>query len=665
LTSFQASGWRHLTAAGTFAWRALCEWSTPLVLVALLVTLWNGATWIADLGDRQSMVEWAVEIAIAIVIAAMLAGVFTLAWIISGGLRTSPTRASRAIAAASTALSTLFLAVVLIFACFNWIAAVAKPVPFPVKIAIILVLAAVLGYRLFAQWHRHRDLDGVSAQIRLPSRRLLLAILPLTLAALWWGGVRLRPYDRSGEKRRPNARARAATPNLLLITFDALAAPDMSLYGYSLPTTPNIDRFAENGMIFERFISASNFTTSSVTSFLTGEGVARHGLFLANSARVADARAEQNVAHELLRQGYVTGAIVTNPYAHPAHIGLGGSFAYLPPPPLRRLPGTNVLYHLTHSDIGLAFADASDGRLRSWASHVNLTSYNATDFPPHLAFDKALTFIAAARQPFFLWIHLLTPHFPYDPPRPFLGRFLAGGEYADGMAYTGSPLHAALKSPDGSQGDYDESGQAEMDKVRLRYDEFVAYADDAFGRFVEKFDALDSSANTVVMVSADHGENFAHGFWGHTDERMWQPTIHVPLVVRLPGRTGAGQRIAGTAGHVDLLPTMLELAGAPVPDWAEGRSLRQMWEGTETAGRRRFSELIKSPNHQPITRGGIAVVEGDETYVLDVASGTGRLSDIAADPLQNTDFSSVRPARAAELRAAALSRIELSAASTS
>jgi arylsulfatase A-like enzyme len=610
-----------------------------------------------DLGARQSMVEWAVEIAIALVVAAMLAAVFTLAWIVSGGLRTSPTPASRAVAAASTALSTLFLAMILIFAGFDWIMAVAKPVPFPVKLAIVLALAAVLGYRLRAEWRRHHDLNGVSARIRLPSRRLLLAVLPLTLAVLWWGGVRVRPYDRAGEERRPRARARSAAPNLLLITFDALAAPDMSLYGYSLPTTPNIDRFARNGMIFERFISASNFTTSSVTSVLTGEGVATHGIFLANSAHIADARAKQNVAHELLQRGYVTGAIVANPYAHPAHIGLGDSFAYLPPPPFRRVPGTNVLYHLTHSDIGLTFADASDLRLRGWAAHMNLMSFKTTDYPPPLAFDQALTFIETARQPFFLWIHLLTPHYPYDPPPPFLGRFLAGGDYADGTAYAGSPLFAALKSSDGSQGAYDESGQAEIDKVRLRYDEFVAYADDAFGRFIDRFDALDSSTNTVVMVSADHGESFSHGFWGHTVDAMWQPTIHVPLVIRLPGGTGAGRRIAGTAGHVDLLPTMLDLAGVSVPQWAEGRSLRPMWEGAETAGRRRFSELIKSPNHQPITRGGIAVVEGHETYVLDVASGTGRLSDIAADPLESRDFSTDRPARAAELREAALSRI--------
>jgi arylsulfatase A-like enzyme len=226
--------------------------------------------------------------------------------------------------------------------------------------------------------------------------------------------------------------------------------------------------------------------------------------------------------------------------------------------------------------------------------------------------------------------------------------------------YGSSPLAAVVAWDGGSNfSHYRAVLQPEIDKFRLRYNEFIAYADDAFGRFIGKADALPNAAETVVMVSADHGENFAHGFWGHETSEMWQPTIHVPLAVRLPGKAAAGHRISGLAGHIDLMPTILDLAGAPVPSWCEGGSLLPIWRGGGgQQQRRRFAEMIDSPLRRPITSGGIAVLEGDDKFVLNIASGAGRLYDLATDPFEEHDLSRARPERAQVLRNAALARVE-------
>jgi arylsulfatase A-like enzyme len=631
-----------------YAFRAFCEWLTALQLIVIFHALWMSASWFRNLTTTEWLAEAAVEFGVALICAMVFALGATMIWLAAGGA--SESRLSRSVKALLTATAALFLAVVVCLANLKWAVQIGLAIPFPVRGVVVLACFGLLIWYLITQSQRDPGLDRVSESTQFLARRSLIALVPFALSAKLLNGVSWRPFDRrSGTipQSRPGDRK-----NILLVTFDALAAQDMSLYGNHLATTPNLDRFAKNAIVFENMISASNFTTSSVTSILTGKTVASHGRYMNLVGRVSAGLRQKNIAAEMKRHGYVTGAIVANPLAHPIHVGLDGSFDYLPSPPVRRMGGSDLFFHITNSDIGETFSEATDGRFHGILSQFRDRTANETIYPPHLALDAALNFIETASRPYFLWVHIYAPHAPYNPPSPFLGKFLAGQEYEASSVYSRSVI-----KDENAEIAFPPNLQREIDKIRLRYDEFIAYADDAFGAFLGRFESTRGAADTVLMVSADHGENFEHGFWGHGDKNMWQSSIHVPLILKLPGNFG-GRRVAGTAGHVDIVPTLLDVAGLPPVDWSEGKALRPMWEGTEHKDRERVSELFDSRNNAFPVSGGVAVVKGDEKFVLNVESGATRMQDLKTDPNEMIDISAREPRRVAELKEAVLTRLK-------
>jgi arylsulfatase A-like enzyme/thioredoxin-like negative regulator of GroEL len=147
--------------------------------------------------------------------------------------------------------------------------------------------------------------------------------------------------------------------------------------------------------------------------------------------------------------------------------------------------------------------------------------------------------------PFFLWVHLYDPHDPYDPPEPYRSR------------YKSAP-----------------------------YDGEIAYADSAVGKLLDKLHAGGLYENSMIAVMSDHGE--ALGDHGEDTHGMflYDETIHVPLLFKLPGEVSAGKRVEGRAGLVDVLPTILETVGIAVPQQVQGESLLGMMKlaSAEQAG---------------------------------------------------------------------------------
>ena len=136
------------------------------------------------------------------------------------------------------------------------------------------------------------------------------------------------------------------------------------------------------------------------------------------------------------------------------------------------------------------------------------------------------------RQPFFLWVHLYDPHAPYDPPEPFRSRYSSDA-----------------------------------------YDGEIAYADSAVGTLLDSLQTSKLYDNSVIAVMADHGEALGeHGERGH-GIFLYSPTIHVPLLLKLPSQTAAGKHLESRVSLVDVLPTLLETVGITVPAAVEGKSL--------------------------------------------------------------------------------------------
>jgi arylsulfatase A-like enzyme len=638
-----------LTRTGVAYWALIFRaWATVALLIVVLYAAWHLPEWRANYASGQLLTEIAMLVAVALTAAALVALLFTAAWLVAGGIRASESRPARLFDLLATNAPVFAFAGVVVVAAVQWFAASGIEVPGIVKAVLAVLVLAVPIWTAFSE-ARRGSADTTIRRLSALSRRSALALWLASAVAAIAGGVRLRSLAYI---RRPPAPSGAPRPNFLFVTFDALSANDMSLYGYHLPTTPHIDRLAGQGIVFDSYYSASAFTTSAVTSLFTGQNVPRHGWYQALTGRLPDAKKKQNLAYVLKRHGYATAAFVANVAAHPMHIGLEDGFDILPAPTLPTVPGTDFAYHLTHSGIGRTVEEAVGGRLQAWGTELHLTKLPEPFYGPEPAFEGARMALAKLPEPFFVWVHLAPPHFPYEPPPPFLGRFLAGGEYRNAADYGNSPLREAALN----LGAYPPELQLEIDKVRLRYDEYLAYADACFGDFLGRLDA-GLMNRTAVVVSADHGENFNHGFWGHGETKMWDGSMHIPLVVRLPGEHEAGTRVPGVAGEIDFLPTILDLAGIACPSWAEGRSLRAMWDGREKDGRTRAAIGVYGGLQEPISNGVVAVVSGREKYILDIASRRGLLFDIESDPGEMQDLQTVRPQRASQLRREALALI--------
>jgi arylsulfatase len=321
----------------------------------------------------------------------------------------------------------------------------------------------------------------------------------------------------------------ATPPNVLLITVDTLRADHLHCYGQPLPTSPNIDALAARSMVFERAIAASGYTGPSHSSIMTGRYPRRQSMGLSNGMLALDD--VQTLAGVLRQRGYDTAAFVSN-VVLAARSGLNRGFDVyddqLPDPePNRR----NVFERRAPQTV-----------------------------------KRALDWLERARaKPFFLWVHFQDPHGPYTPPAPYRDAFHVA-------SVDGDPELPVLDD-NGGQGGIPPyqlvDGPRRVSDYRSRYAGEIAYTDQSLG---ELLTAVERHGPTIVVVTADHGESFGeNGFYFAHGHSAAPDLSHVPLLVSAPGVPAA--RRADPVSHVDVMPTVLELAGVPVPAGVEGIAL--------------------------------------------------------------------------------------------
>lgn len=312
---------------------------------------------------------------------------------------------------------------------------------------------------------------------------------------------------------------RPVGPNLLLLILDTCRADRTSLHGYGLETTPHLERLGREGVRFDQAVTHVPQTLPAVATLLTGRLPHRHGVRVNGLFRLPD---EAVTLTEVLRDaGFDTAAIVSA-FPLDARFGVAQGFAHFDAD-FR----DSVLTHTRRK--GLPFQGQ---RYRDFEQRGD----EAT--------DKALAWLrgrseAARRMPFFLMVHYFDPHWPYEPP--------------EGFRHFADP-----------------------------YDGEIAFTDAQIGRLLEEMGRMGLLEDTLVVVTADHGElrdperpRARHA--GYLEEAV----LHVPLVMRQPGALPRGARIAEPVGLVDLGATLLELLGAPVPDSFEGASRRDLLFGAE------------------------------------------------------------------------------------
>jgi arylsulfatase A-like enzyme len=277
-----------------------------------------------------------------------------------------------------------------------------------------------------------------------------------------------------------------------------------------------------------------------------------------------------------------------------------------------------------------------------------LFTHSQSEFRPAETFNRAREMIGRLPEGYFLWVHIFAPHHPYLPDA-HLGRFLPTAEMR-----TAEEQAAFMARMDGFT--YTPDLQRQVDKLRLRYDEFMADADSAFGDFLSGLEADGKLADTAVIVSADHGESFQGGYFRHEHAFQALPEIHIPLIVRMPGQD-CPLKVTIAADQTSIAPTILEIAGLPRADWMRAPSLVP-WLSPHPGDTPRienrglaFDEFLETDSvFLPVRSGSAGVTDGVHQYVLDLGTGEGALRNIAEPFVWNIDRSAEEPEVARELR---------------
>ncbi|MYA78861.1 MAG: sulfatase-like hydrolase/transferase [Gemmatimonadetes bacterium] len=333
-------------------------------------------------------------------------------------------------------------------------------------------------------------------------------------------------------------RRRKKHPNIVLLGVDSLLADHMSCYGYHRQTTPHIDRFAEGGALFEKTYSAHIPTTSAYASMLTG----------------LDAFGTQVVA--LRHKG-----------------GLREDVQTLP----------EILQEHGYATTSVGFAGNPSSRgFDKYLEYPSWGSWNEGRSPKAQKLNDVaipeLDRLARRRGPFFLFLRHMAPHAPYLPPKPYERMFYHGDE-CDPKNRSMDPVKAFKPFCD-FFAQWMPPGITDKDYVIAQYDGAVAYMDACIQTIFNALEAHGIMDETIVILNGDHGETlYDHECW-FDHHGLYDVTLHVPLIIRYPGRIPAGGRVSGYNQHKDLVPTILDLAEINTGIDFDGDSLMSLVDGT-------------------------------------------------------------------------------------
>jgi len=443
---------------------------------------------------------------------------------------------------------------------------------------------------------------GAQATVRgwAPLAAVLLTLAGTNLAARAWRPLPPRPW------------------NVLLISVDTLRADHLGSYGYRRPTSPALDRLADQGTLFLQAGVQRPKTSPSFASMLTGTSPHVNGV--RKVMRRVPTRFHL-LAERLRNLGYRTAAIVSNP-------NLGTAFRF---------------------DAGF------DLYVRTWLEPED----EATPSSVEISLQAVEWLREHGREaPFHLWLHYMDPHAPYAPPPPYDGMFVGDDLFdgdaivpigADDLELGAIPPISQLPSADSPQ-----RIEERRDFYIAQYDAEIRHVDAQIARVLDEIDASGLSASTLVVFTSDHGESLGeHEYYFEHGMFPYEGTLRVPLILRLPGEVPAGLRIERPVALLDLVPTVLDLVGSRPSPRDEGSSLAPLLSGSDPAPSAVFAESGYADEVQGIVREGRwKLVHIPSQWDRDRMSGARfELYDLVEDPRETVNLAEEHPERVRRLAA--------------
>ncbi len=425
----------------------------------------------------------------------------------------------------------------------------------------------------------------------------------------------------------------AKPPNILWICTDQQRYDTIGGLNNPQVQTPNIDKLAASGVAFERAFCQSPICTPSRGSFLTGMYPSTiHGCFNGNDRWD---EAAPLVTALLADAGYDC--------ALSGKLHLAGTHGRIEPRP--RHDGYRV-FHWSHDPedqwaSGHAYADwiAEQGH------DLGELRKRPREIPPELhqttwCSDRAIDFIEADHggKPWLMSVNIFDPHEPFDPPQPYLHRLDAAA--LTGPLFRESDLEAQAKlSAIDFQTPPRRPEEFNAKWIQAAYYAMIELIDDNVGRMLDALERTNQRDNTLVIFMSDHGEMLGdHGLL-QKGCRFYEGLVRVPLIMSLPGRLLEGLRRRALVELMDIAPTLLELAGEPVPTAMQGRSLLPLLDSPQAEDQHRnfarceYYNAINAEYNERFS-GTYATMLRDERYKLVVyhGHGLGELFDLDGDP---------------------------------
>jgi arylsulfatase A-like enzyme len=425
-------------------------------------------------------------------------------------------------------------------------------------------------------------------------------------------------------------------PNILIVLFDALSARHLPLYGYPRQTSPQLERLAAKATVFHRHYAAANFTSPGVASILSGLYPWSHrALNIGGSIDLASLN--RNLFYQLGMQ-YNTFTYTHNTNANILLDQLRHYIDDYTPTHKLCLFSTDLADMYAQKDFTTAtnaqslalwrpgfspssFLLSRFNRLRQYYMNMRLNrkyigiyprgvpNFYLNYFTIETAVDWLQNQTRQQPQPHLAYFHLVPPHSPYTTRADFMNRF------ADGWKSAGKPTHFFAQYPEST-----------LEEQRQYYDESIAYVDAEFGRLFDNLEQGGILNNTVLIFTSDHGEMFERGIIAHDTPVLYEAIIRTPLLIWRPGLSQR-QDIYTPTNAVDLLPTLLSLAGQPIPEWCEGRVLPTFPGAAPEAERSIFAvEAKENAQHKPLYKVTLAMIKG--RYKLIYYLGYKGYSDI-------------------------------------
>ena len=421
-------------------------------------------------------------------------------------------------------------------------------------------------------------------------------------------------------------------PNIIFIMIDTLRADRLGAYGHPGHLTPTIDALASEGVLFENCAAPAPWTLPSISSMFCSYYPSVHKATTYRADPDDESGRDRRVSmfdvgNRLLtvpkflkQQGYATAAVSANPFIKQEH-GFGGGFDF--------------------------WADCvpSEG-----GEAVNAAAFGWLDRP------------GESKAPFFLYLHYMDVHGPYDAEPRFLDPLVEEVEKDPGCRLTPPEFNRLSRSI--RRRPKQESDLARFNKLKwyrnywvARYEAGVRRMDHVLSQLVDHLKANHLWDNAYVILASDHGQGLCeHGFWDHGSSQF-QTALHVPMVLRWPGVLPPGQRVSHRVRLIDLLPTLVDQLGGSLPSDLQGESLMPLiLNQAGAANRIAFAEsrkgALESGHEQKAIFGGSWKLTRTtrKKGTPDVVETTYRLFNLTDDPGEFNDLAASHPEKLAELR---------------